>query len=164
MKKQKAGLMNQTPTWEVSMKYDPDKHHRRSIRLKEYDYSLAAWYFVTILTRQRIEYFGKIISFMTELNTCGHIVQDNLSKIPDINSNSVLDEYVIMPNHLHAIVGLLDTGDRKGLIHQTPVDNDDTNIVLAKSPGPDYESSLTCSVAIIAAGDRKGLIYQTHPV
>ena len=127
--KAKSGFDESNPYKGVCMKYDPDKHHRRSIRLKEYDYSLAAWYFITILTKQRMEYFGKIDSFKMELNTCGNLAKDNLHNIPETNSNYILDENIIMPNHIHVIIGIMDDDDCKGLIHQTPEDTEETYIV-----------------------------------
>lgn len=56
---------------ETSMKYDPNIHHRRSIRLKEYDYSQPGAYFITILTRHRKCLFGEIIDGTMKANDAG---------------------------------------------------------------------------------------------
>ncbi len=57
-------------------KYNPDKHHRRSIRLKSYDYSQAGFYFITICTHNREDIFGKIENGNVSLNEFGNIVNE----------------------------------------------------------------------------------------
>jgi len=59
------------------MKYNPDKHHRRSIRLKGYDYSQAGFYFVTICTWQRECLFGEIKNVQMHLNRLGEVIRYN---------------------------------------------------------------------------------------
>ena len=86
------------------MKYDPAKHHRRSIRLKGYDYSQAGFYFVTICCHQRQRLFGKIVNGAIQLNKYGEIVEDEWLKSSIIRQEIELDEYVVMPNHFHGIV------------------------------------------------------------
>ena len=58
------------------MKYDPDKHNRRSIRLPGYDYSQAGYYFVTICCHQRQYLFGDIVDGVMELNPYGEIISE----------------------------------------------------------------------------------------
>ena len=86
------------------MKYDPNIHHRRSIRLKGYDYSQAGRYFVTICVQNKEHLFGKIINGEMILNDAGKMVAKwcaELShKFPDITS----EIYVVMPNHFHVII------------------------------------------------------------
>jgi len=96
------------------MKYDPYKHHRRSIRLKGYDYSQPGWYFITICTNNREMLFGKIIGGKMELNAGGNIVKKYWRDIPNHYPDVALDEYVIMPNHVHGIIniGENDNNDR----------------------------------------------------
>jgi len=53
------------------MKFDPDHHHRRSIRLNEYDYSQPGAYFVTICTRNRKCSFGNLVDGKMILNDAG---------------------------------------------------------------------------------------------
>ena len=86
------------------MKYDPAKHHRRSIRLKGYDYSQAGYYFVTICCYQRQCLFGKIIDGVMHLNRYGAIVEDEWLKSSVIRAEIKLDEYIVMPNHFHGII------------------------------------------------------------
>ncbi len=86
------------------MKYNPDIHRRRSIRLKEYDYSQNGAYFMTICTWNRECLFGNILDGEIVLNDVGKMVQwiwdDLTNRFPIME----LDEYVIMPNHLHGII------------------------------------------------------------
>ncbi|MCM2358502.1 MAG: transposase [Geobacteraceae bacterium] len=83
------------------MRYDPDIHHRRSIRLKHYDYSRSGAYFVTLCTFDRGCYFDGFPHLRD-------IVDDQWHLIPERFSNVELDEYVIMPNHFHGIVVIHD--------------------------------------------------------
>ena len=80
------------------------QHQRRSIRLKEYDYSTPWWYYVTICTFERKYLFGKIIKGKMVINEFGNIVKEELLKTKEIRNNVDLDYYVIMPNHLHSII------------------------------------------------------------
>ncbi len=86
------------------MTYDPQKHHRRSIRLKNYDYSQPGAYFVTICTEGRRCCFGQIIEGEMHLSDVGQNVQRLWSTIPERFSNVELDHYIIMPNHMHSII------------------------------------------------------------
>lgn len=83
--------------------YNPDIHHRRSIRLKDYDYSSAGAYFVTICTWQRECLFGEIVDGKMRLNDCGNIVLTEWEQTRIMRNNVDLDAYIIMPNHFHAI-------------------------------------------------------------
>ena len=58
------------------MPYDPDKHHRRSIRLNSYDYSFAGLYFLTLCCCQRQHLFGKVVNGTMQLNALGQIVAE----------------------------------------------------------------------------------------
>jgi len=91
------------------MTYNPDIHHRRSIRLRDYDYSSTGAYFVTICTWQRECLFGNIIDGEMQLNDAGRVVDAVWCTLPERFSHVSLDEYVIMPNHFHAIILLADT-------------------------------------------------------
>jgi REP element-mobilizing transposase RayT len=92
------------------MNYDPDRHHRRSIRLKEYDYSRSGAYFVTVVTQGRACLFGEIVNVETRLNDAGHMIEhwwyELKNKFPAVEN----DEFVIMPNHFHGIVVIADVG------------------------------------------------------
>jgi putative transposase len=86
------------------MSYDPDKHHRRSLRLKEYDYPQPGAYFVTICTRERAGLFGHVINGVMRLNDAGEIARRCWEDIPYHFPTVELDEYVIMPNHVHGVI------------------------------------------------------------
>ncbi|TAK32134.1 MAG: hypothetical protein EPO21_16035 [Chloroflexota bacterium] len=86
------------------MRYDPAVHHRRSIRLKGYDYAQAGAYFVTICALDRQCVFGEIADGEMRLNKVGEITRPELLKLPGRFSGIVLDQYVIMPNHLHVLI------------------------------------------------------------
>jgi REP element-mobilizing transposase RayT len=86
------------------MPYNPDLHHRRSIRLQGYDYTKAGVYFVTICTYQRLCLFGEIIKGQMQLNLIGQTVIALWKDIPKHFSNVELDEFILMPDHLHGII------------------------------------------------------------
>ncbi|AFZ30581.1 hypothetical protein Glo7428_2037 [Gloeocapsa sp. PCC 7428] len=92
------------------MKYDPEKHHRRSIRLKGYDYSSVGAYFITICTHQRRCLFGVIRNGVMELNAYGQIVAECWQQIPQHFSRVQLDAFVVMPNHVHGILMITNNG------------------------------------------------------
>lgn len=86
---------------------------RRSIRLKDYDYTQNGAYFVTICTFQRYEWFGEIRDDSMNLNRVGRIAQDCWLQISDHFPHVELDEFVVMPNHLHGILVIMhDAGAR----------------------------------------------------
>jgi putative transposase len=88
------------------MKFDPQKHHRRSIRLQGYDYAQHGAYFVTLVTYQRNILFGKIIDGEVILSRKGEIVREEWFASVNIRKEIRLDpeEFVVMPNHIHGIV------------------------------------------------------------
>ena len=83
---------------------DPDRHHRRSIRLKGYDYSLAGAYFVTISTQDRVCVFGDIVSGVIRLSEAGRMVSTEWDTLPAWFPGVDLDAFVVMPNHIHGII------------------------------------------------------------
>jgi len=88
-----------TPT-----RYDPDSHHRRSIRLKGYDYSQAGAYFVTVCAWRRDPMFGHIGQGAMLLNEWDRIVEVVWAGLPSHYPGMEGDAFVVMPNHVHAIV------------------------------------------------------------
>ncbi len=88
-------------------KFDPQKHHRRSIRLKNYDYSSAGAYYVTIVTWHRDFLFGKIENGEMKLNKAGEIVQAELLELEKRLKYIQLGAFIIMPNHVHIIIFIL---------------------------------------------------------
>lgn len=88
------------------MTYNPDIHHRRSIRLKDYDYSHSGAYFVTVCAWKKECLFGEIKNGEMLLSEYGEIVMKCWDGLPDHYQNVQLDEFVIMPNHIHGIIVL----------------------------------------------------------
>lgn len=88
------------------MKYDPDKHHRKSIRLKDYDYSKNGYYFITICSKNREYLFGEIRrgTIFCALNQGGKIADQCWKEIAIHYENVIIDEFIIMPNHIHGII------------------------------------------------------------
>ena len=86
------------------MKYNPQKHHRRSIRLKGYDYSQAGAYFITICVMGRQHLFGQVVNKEMILNQLGQIAYNEWLNTPQLRPNVSLDVFVIMPNHIHGII------------------------------------------------------------
>ena len=86
------------------MKYNPEIHHRQSIRLKGYDYSVAGAYFVTICVQGREYLFGEISDGIMKLHDAGRMIETWWAKLPGNFKNVESDRYVIMPNHFHGII------------------------------------------------------------
>ncbi|MCM0588870.1 MAG: transposase [Gloeotrichia echinulata DVL01] len=97
------------------MPYDPQKHHRRSIRLKGYDYTQTGAYFITICTKKRQCLFGNVVQGEMQLNSLGYIAFNCWQTIPDHFPHIELDTFVVMPNHIHGI--LIITDNPVGLRH-----------------------------------------------
>lgn len=86
------------------MTYDKEKHHRRSIRLPEYNYSAPGAYYITLCTYERACLFGEIIDDAIVLSEFGKVVDDLWLEL-FINSEGIIrDHYVIMPNHFHGVI------------------------------------------------------------
>ncbi|MGB3203811.1 MAG: transposase [Crinalium sp.] len=86
------------------MPYNPNIHHRRSIRLKGYDYSEAGAYFVTICVNQRRSLLGKIQEGIMYPSPAGEMVQIVWDEIPTYYQGIEIDAFVLMPNHIHGII------------------------------------------------------------
>ncbi len=106
--------------------YDSDKHHRRSIRLPGYDYSQAGVYFVTVCAYGGRYLFGDTVNHEMRLNWTGRIVQSEWLNTPRVRPNVELDQFVVMPNHLHALIWIHplsrphQTDNRRGVLQYAP--------------------------------------------
>ena len=109
----------------MKSKFDPQKHHRRSIRLKGYDYSSEGAYYVTIVAHGRECLFGEIIDGEMHLSKYGEIIQKWWDEIPVHFPNVELGAFVIMPNHVHGIIFIID--NRRGEVI-SPRDYQNNNI------------------------------------
>ncbi|MDD2487755.1 MAG: hypothetical protein PHS92_05295 [Candidatus Gracilibacteria bacterium] len=81
-----------------------NKYNTGTIRLKGFDYSADGGYFVTICTKNREEYFGKIIDGKMILNDDGRIIENEIINTGIIRDNVIIDEYVVMPDHFHMVL------------------------------------------------------------
>ena len=86
------------------MPYDPETHHRRSIRYEGFDYSQSGAYFVTVCAWNRECLFGQVAGTAVELTREGQIAQEEWLKTAQHRPHVRLDQYVVMPNHFHGIV------------------------------------------------------------
>jgi putative transposase len=93
-------------------------HHRRSIRLPVYDYRQPGAYFVTIAVFDRQPISGKLVEGVFQPNRCGDIARIFWNLIPTIFTNVILDESVIMPDHLHGIILINETNGTLAHYHQ----------------------------------------------
>ena len=92
------------------MRYDPEKHHRRSIRLSGYDYSQAGAYFVTVCTQNRQCLFGEIVDGEMGLTQYGREVARCWEWLDRQYQHVDLDGWVVMPNHLNGVIMIDDIG------------------------------------------------------
>lgn len=125
--------------------YNPGIHHRRSIRLKGYDYSQAGLYFITICCQDRACRFGKIENGAMILNEYGMIACNEWIKLQERFVNLKMDVFQIMPNHMHGIIALHTVGATLAVApndnavvpnDNAVVPNDNVNTRAGASPAP----------------------------
>lgn len=104
--------------------------NRKSIRLKGWDYRNPGLYYVTICTNNRQHHFGEIRDGIMGLSIPGCVAWHFWCDLPHHHPNVVLDEFIVMPNHLHGIVGITSKNDNEppkpvvGTLHATSLRND----------------------------------------
>lgn len=117
-------------------KYNPQIHHRRSIRLKGYDYSQAGLYFITICCADKICRYGAVENGKMVLNEYGQIAYNEWEKLQQRFTHVDLDVFQIMPNHMHAIIALTPVGATLAValdITKNDITKNDMNAVRAGS-------------------------------
>jgi putative transposase len=114
------------------MKFDSQKYHRRSIRLKGYDYSGAGAFFVTIVAWQREMVFGDVVDGEMILNDFGKIVSEKWQWLETQYEYVELGAWVIMPNHLHGILVIHDDG--RGGSRSAPTGNSRVVMPIKRKP------------------------------
>ena len=113
------------------VKFDPKspfdqaqgRHHRKSIRLAGYDYAQAGAYFVTSITWRRGNLFGEVVNGEMVLNDFGKIADDCWRAIPEHFPTVELGAHVVMPNHVHGIIMIVDNqldAAGRGAIYRAP--------------------------------------------
>ena len=88
-----------------------NNRNRKPNRLQHYDYSQAGYYLITICTQDKVNCFGEIEQARIQLNEIGQIATDCWRAIPEHFHNTALDEFVLMPNHIHGIVIIVGNAD-----------------------------------------------------
>lgn len=112
--------------------YNPEIHHRKSLRLPEYDYSAEGLYFITICTDRKKCLFGTIVDQQMMLNDTGRIIEKNFGLLEKKYSHLRCLEYIVMPNHFHCIMQLTEGNERMQKYEMTETDNN----VRAGKPRP----------------------------
>ena len=92
------------------MEFSYTNHHRRSIRIKGYDYSSPVGYFVTVVTQDWLGLFGEILNAEMICNPAGNMIQNIWLSLPERYPNIKVDCFQIMPNHFHGIIIINDVG------------------------------------------------------
>ena len=149
------------------MKFNPDIHHRRSIRLKGHDYSQEGLYFITICTQNRMHLFGEIKDGEMILNEYGGITEKCLLEIPDHYPHAKLRQFVVMPNHIHFIIEItvktdvgLNVGANVGANNYSPLQSTPPPSSQSPSPPPTHGTSKT--IGSIVRGFKIGVTQWFH--
>lgn len=88
------------------MTFDSATHHRRSLRLRDYDYAQAGAYFVTVCTQNRACLFGEVADGQMTMNDAGRMVERWFEQLPDKFPDIECDAFVCMPNHVHLVIAI----------------------------------------------------------
>jgi putative transposase len=131
------------------MMYNSDIHHRHSIRLKGYDYSQTGMYFITICVHDKVHLFGEIFNHKMILNSAGEIAKKCWLEIPNHYPNVILHEYVIMPNHVHGIIEIINAVGVQNFEPLPPQKNR-------------YQKIIPCSIGSIIRGFKIGVTKWFH--
>jgi REP element-mobilizing transposase RayT len=132
------------------MKHNPEKHHRRSIRLKGFDYSQAGCYYMILVTQNRECLFGDVVDGEMVLNDAGWVAQTCWLEIPNHFPNVHLDAFIIMPNHIHGIIFIIDNemGKSVGVQNFEPLQRSNQN---------KYQQIISHSIGSIIRGFKIGV-------
>jgi len=140
-----------------------DLPKRRSVRLADYDYSQAGAYFVTVCTRDHRCLFGRIVGDAMELNDAGRTVEKCWREIPTHFPQVEVDEFTVMPNHIHGILFIrakddlvTPTGNLVGADNHSPVPPHDYPPV-HHPPAPSRPRGTSQTVGSILRGFKIGV-------
>jgi putative transposase len=92
----------------------PERPQRKRLRLPGFDYGKGHAFFITLCTHERTRLFSEIVSERVMLNPAGEMLAHVWEGMPGIVQGMLLDEYIVMPDHCHAIFALIDPHDRPG--------------------------------------------------
>jgi putative transposase len=137
------------------MAYDPHKHHRRSIRLKGYDYSQDGLYFITISVKKGLCLFGDVVAGEMQLNDAGQMVEQQWLELPSRFPQIELDSFRVMPNHFHGILGIRNSSVGAGV---APAEDGATTRVARTTGDPSVRAGLVpaLSAPTLAAPEQDG--------
>lgn len=142
------------------MSYNPEIHHRKSIRLKGYDYSKAGLYFITICTQNREHLFGKIENGKIILSIAGEIAYNEWDLLENRFKNIKLYEFVVMPNHIHGIIEII---GEEGVINNARTEGKNRDIENYFSKISPKSNSLSIVIrsykSCVSKNTRRGVIY-----
>ena len=99
------------------MRFNPDSHHRQSIRLRHFDYAQGGAYFITICCHDRLPLFGSVVNGEMALNEAGDMIKKWWYELPQKFAGTQLDEFVVMPNHFHGIIHIVGADLRVRPVH-----------------------------------------------
>lgn len=128
--------------------FDADKHHRRSIRWRGYDYRNAGAYFLTICAHRKQPIFGRLENGGVRLHPYGKIVAEELQRSAELRPHCILDEWIVMPNHVHAIIFIR---NHTATYPQTPAESGTTRHT--SGVGPPAEGGSKPAETLPAFGD-----------
>jgi len=142
------------------MAYDPRIHHRRSIRLKGYDYSSPGFYFVTMNIQGRLPLLGEIRDGRMILSKAGRIAYWAWKELPKHYPHVRLDAWCLMPDHVHGIIVILD-GSRLGGSSGLAQDTSLPGLFLPPGSGPVHETRPPGDEGVARLGGSSGLAQDT---
>jgi putative transposase len=134
------------------MAYDEKQHHRRSIRLKDYDYAEPGAYFVTLCTQDHLCLFGSVAEDEMRPNESGRMVQAVWNELPEHYPGVAIDVFALMPNHIHGIIVLTSSVGATPRGCPDPRDHDErqqqTEAGQARGPAPTKVDDERCPLTL----------------
>lgn len=98
--------------------FNPERHQRRSMRLRTHDYASPGIYFITFNTKARHRWFGEVCDGCMHLNANGRLAKEHWIAIPEHHGHVRLHAFTIMPDHIHGIVELIERPARSALVRK----------------------------------------------
>jgi putative transposase len=117
------------------------KKHKQ-YRLPGYDYSSDGNYFITICTKNKDEFLGKVIKGKMILSPIGKITESTWKQIPGIFPNIILGAFQVMPDHFHAIITIKNSNIRRHLIKQMPTNQISTHQIPLNNENQIFKSGI----------------------
>ena len=145
------------------MKYDPKIHHRRSIRLKGYDYTQAGAYFITICSYQREHVFGEVVNGEMKLSRFGLVAKQQWEKLPKRFSNIELGAFVLMPNHEHGVIQIIEREvERRGIAENLQNLNEDASRYAPTEKQQKFGKMIPNSIPTIVRSYKSSVAYRIN--